>query len=132
LRNKEEWNAYQRDYHRRKRQTDPVYVEHRRAYSRKNYHENNGKEVGRVYAKKHYHEDYDHRQKKKEYSRKKYREDPEHREKMLAYSLEYARKIRAGEYTPKRTYKKAETKNVLLPLFTLIWKTCTNQPQTTG
>jgi hypothetical protein len=133
MNNREAWNAYQRDYHKRRRESDPSYVKKRREYTRNYYRDNNGKEIGRVFAKKIYHEDYDHRQNKLEYSRRKYHENTEYREKMLEYSREYNRKIRDGEYTPKRTYKKAETKNVLLPMFTLIWKlTCTNQVQTTG
>lgn len=132
-RNREAWNAYQRDYHKKRRESDPEYVKKRREYTRIYYRENNRKETGRVYANKNYHEDYNHRKKKLEYSKRRYREDPQHREKMLAYSREYNRKKRTGEYTPKRAYKKAETKNVLLPLFTLIWRlTCANQVQTSG
>ena len=127
---REEWNAYQREYNKKRRQ-DPSYVEKQRALSRKYYHESideiRQRQSARV--KRLYHEDYEFREKKKATLKKRYDENEEHRQKMNTYAKEYARKVKLGLHTPKRPYKKAENKNVLLPVIKLIWK-LTNQ--TTG
>jgi hypothetical protein len=93
--NKERLNAYQRQYQRTRRETDPEFKAKALENTKRYYKEKGGREKARARAKEKYQNDCEHRRAKLDKAKEKYHGDPDHRRRMNEYSKEYARRKRA-------------------------------------